>query len=120
MKFSPVPVSFGKDPMMKTDRSAYFYRYLFALFIVISVASTSLINAQTPTAASASNAIDRGYRTGYSDGYQAGFRDVNANSQRDYASNAGYQSADRGFNDSFGPLDDYRDGYQQGFAAGYS
>jgi hypothetical protein len=75
-----------------------------------------------PTGASAQNqstALERGYRTGYSDGYSAGTGDAGANSARDYRSKEEYQRADRSFNDVWGPVEDYRDGYQQGFESGY-
>ncbi|HEX8843393.1 MAG TPA: hypothetical protein VF791_02060 [Pyrinomonadaceae bacterium] len=64
-------------------------------------------------------ALERGYRTGYSDGYQAGYSDTVSRAQRDYRNKAEYQRADRAYSDSYGALEDYRDGYQQGFEAGY-
>ncbi len=67
-----------------------------------------------------STALERGYRTGYSDGYNAGFGDVAAHAPRDYQNKDEYQRADRSYNDVWGPIEDYRDGYQQGFEAGYS
>ena len=66
-----------------------------------------------------STALERGYRTGYSDGYTAGFRDVTERAARDYQNKEDYKRADRSYNESWGPIDDYRDGYQQGFEAGY-
>jgi len=66
------------------------------------------------------SAMDRGYRTGYSDGYQVGFRDSNNQSTRDYANNEDYRRADRAYLNSYGPVEDYRDGYRQGFEAGYN
>ncbi len=64
-------------------------------------------------------ALERGYRTGYSDGYQGGFRDSTARAERNFRNKEEYQSADRAYADSYGPLEDYRDGYQQGFEVGY-
>jgi len=64
--------------------------------------------------------LERGYRTGYSDGFSAGSRDVADHAARDYRSNQDYQRADRSYNQAWGTLDDYRDGYQQGFEIGYS
>ncbi|MDQ3819153.1 MAG: hypothetical protein M3362_15960 [Acidobacteriota bacterium] len=65
-------------------------------------------------------ALERGYRTGYSDGYQAGYSDSTQASARDYKSKDEYQRADRAYSSSYGTLEDYRDGYQQGFETGYN
>lgn len=65
-------------------------------------------------------ALQRGYRTGYSDGYQAGWGDVTARAPRDYRNKEDYQSADRAYAPAHGSLEDYRDGYQQGFESGYA
>src|ERR1043165_4677708 len=64
-------------------------------------------------------ALERGYRTGYSDGYQGGYGDSTQHLARDYKSKDEYQRADRAYASSYGALEDYRDGYQQGFEAGY-
>ncbi|HEY0377027.1 MAG TPA: hypothetical protein VGC87_08725 [Pyrinomonadaceae bacterium] len=64
-------------------------------------------------------ALERGYRTGYSDGYQAGYRDSASHAARDYRDEDDYQRADRAYAASYGSLEDYRDGYQQGFEVGY-
>ena len=64
-------------------------------------------------------ALERGYRTGYSDGYQAGYRDSANRAARDYRDEDDYQRADRAYAASYGSLEDYRDGYQQGFEVGY-
>jgi hypothetical protein len=65
-------------------------------------------------------ALQRGYRTGYSDGYQAGWRDSVERRARDYRGNEQYQRADRAYAESHGPVEDYRDGYRQGFESGYA
>src|SRR6266496_4893914 len=67
-----------------------------------------------------STALERGYRTGYSDGYNAGFKDVADHATRDYQSKDEYQRADRSYNQVWGTQEDYRDGYQQGFESGYA
>src|SRR5687768_1350069 len=64
-------------------------------------------------------ALQRGFRTGYSDGYMAGYRDTIDSVARNYTRHAEYTRADRAFNQEYGPIEDYRDGYQQGFEAGY-
>lgn len=65
-------------------------------------------------------ALQRGYRTGYSDGYMAGYRDTIDSLGRDATRHDEYAKADRAYNREYGTLDDYRDGYQQGFEAGYA
>lgn len=91
--------------------------------ILLAVGLTGLVSiaSTTPVAAQAqSTALERGYRTGYSDGYTAGFRDVTDRAARDYQNKEDYKRADRSYNETWGPIEDYRDGYQQGFEAGYS
>lgn len=93
----------------------YFKIPLVVLLAVVLTGITSLgANAQ-----SQSTALERGYRTGYSDGYSAGTGDVGRSGPRNYQNKEEYQRADRSFNDVWGPIEDYRDGYQQGFEAGY-
>lgn len=65
-------------------------------------------------------ALQRGYRTGYSDGYMAGYRDTIDAAAKDFARHAEYTKADRAYNKDYGSIEDYRDGYQQGFEAGYN
>ncbi|MEQ1763724.1 MAG: hypothetical protein ABL984_11330 [Pyrinomonadaceae bacterium] len=64
-------------------------------------------------------AIQRGYRTGYSDGYMAGYRDIIDGSEKGYTRHNEYDKADRAFNKDYGSLEDYKDGYRQGFESGY-
>ena len=95
---------------------------LVVLLAVIATAWTVV----TPTRARAadpqaqgSTALERGYRTGYSDGYQSGFKDQSDHSPRDFADKEDYQHADRAYVEAWGPVEDYRDGYQQGYELGY-
>ncbi|MBV9242512.1 MAG: hypothetical protein JO314_10945, partial [Acidobacteria bacterium] len=64
-------------------------------------------------------ALQRGYRTGYSDGYMAGYRDTIDSVARDYTRHDEYVKADRTYAKDYGALEDFRDGYQQGFESGY-
>lgn len=89
------------------------------LVVLLSIALTALF-AMVPAGAQGTTALERGYRTGYSDGYTAGFKDVSNNANRNYTNKEDYQSADRSYNQAWGPIEDYRDGYQQGFEAGYT
>ncbi|HEX8175469.1 MAG TPA: hypothetical protein VF543_10140 [Pyrinomonadaceae bacterium] len=66
------------------------------------------------------SALERGWRTGYSDGYQAGYGDSVENARPDFRSKEDYRRADRAYVAVYGPLEDYKDGYQQGFEIGYS
>ena len=63
--------------------------------------------------------LQRGYRTGYSDGFMAGYKDIVDSLGKDYSRHAEYSKADRAYNNDYGSIDDYRDGYQQGFELGY-
>src|SRR4029077_1276039 len=62
----------------------------------------------------------RGYRTGYSDGYQAGVTDHANNAGREFRNKTEFEHGDRAYNANYGTLEEYRDGYQQGFEMGYN
>lgn len=96
-------------------------RSLVSLSLIFSTAFLSFIALQTPAHAQNNGkiAIQRGYRTGYSDGYMAGYRDIIDGSDRNYTRHPEYAKADRAFNKDYGTIEDYRDGYQQGFESGY-
>lgn len=89
------------------------------LVVLLSICVSGLL-AIVPAAAQGTTALERGYRTGYSDGFSAGSRDVSQQAARDYKNKEDYQHADRSYNDVWGPIEDYRDGYQQGFETGYT
>src|SRR5438445_11947884 len=104
--------------MMKTIRLS------LALFTAVTVLTFPLLpvtsTAQTTQEQNQATAIMRGYRTGYSDGYQAGVGDVAKNADREFRTKAEYDRADCAFNSAWGSLDEYRDGYRQGFEFGYN
>jgi len=76
-------------------------------------------NTATAQQQKTASAMDRGYRTGYTDGYQAGFVDFSNKAARDSRDHTEYRSADRAYVDTYGAIEDYKDGYRQGFEAGY-
>lgn len=78
--------------------------------------STPVVSAQTQDAAVA---LQRGFRTGYSDGYMAGYRDTIDSVAKSYSRHNDYTKADRAYNKEYGAIEEYRDGYQQGFESGY-
>ena len=82
--------------------------------------SAAPVKAQDPQTQNQASAIMRGYRTGYSDGYQAGVNDLANNAARDFRNKTEYDHGDRAYNSNYGPLEEYRDGYQQGFEVGYA
>ena len=85
------------------------------------VFSTSVVSfaTQDPQVQNQATALMRGYRTGYSDGYQAGVSDAAASTPREFRNKPEYDRGDRAYNSTYGTLDEYRDGYRQGFEAGY-
>jgi hypothetical protein len=97
----------------------------FALTLILAMAFVTVpltaapVKAQDPQTQNQSTAIMRGYRTGYSDGYQAGVNDLASNATRDFRNKTEYEHGDRAYNSNYGPLAEYRDGYQQGFEVGY-
>ncbi len=94
---------------------------VFALTLVPALTVTAARNFASGqlTVQQSVGALERGYRTGYSDGYQAGYRDTADGAARDFRNKDEYLRADRAYATSYGALEDYRDGYQQGFEAGY-
>jgi hypothetical protein len=96
---------------------------LLALALVCAAVPASPLLGSFPlesqAAASQAGALERGYRTGYSDGYQAGYRDGSEQAPRDFRSKEDFVRANRAYSPSYGALEDYRDGYQQGFEVGY-
>jgi hypothetical protein len=97
-------------------------RGLLSLVLVFSLGIISFISLpqQHVIAQESNSALQRGYRTGYSDGYMAGYRDLLDSRSKDFSSHGEYASADRAYNKSYGPIDEYRDGYKQGFETGYN
>lgn len=91
---------------------------------ILCLASMPALTLASPgavlTAQDSTSALERGWRTGYSDGYQAGYGDSVENAARDFKGREDYQRGDRAYVTTYGPLEDYRDGYQQGFEIGYS
>ncbi|HEX7955908.1 MAG TPA: hypothetical protein VF508_03145 [Pyrinomonadaceae bacterium] len=99
---------------MKTSRR------FSALALALAAALVAFAQATAVRAQSQQyGVLERGYRTGYSDGYQAGWTDQLRGARADYRGKADYASADRAYIAAYGSLDDYRDGYQQGFESGY-
>src|SRR5437763_3992480 len=100
------------------------HRHFAAIALAISLIALSLAFARAPFAAVARaqeqyGALERGYRTGYSDGYQSGWSDQLKRAPADFHGKADYRSADRAYIAAYGSLEDYRDGYQQGYEVGY-
>ena len=90
------------------------------LVVLLSLCVSGLLVIVPAAAQGQTTALERGYRTGYSDGFSAGAKDVSEHAPRNYQNKEDYQRANRSFNDVWGPIEDYRDGYQQGFEAGYT
>ena len=111
---------------MKTRRQRFARHFNMSLALALTLASFSLFSALPQIARAGAvaqeqqyGALQRGYRTGYSDGFQSGWSDSVKNAPRDFRGKADYRSADRAFIDAYGAREDYRDGYQQGFEVGY-
>jgi hypothetical protein len=106
--------------LWKEDQMKYFRIPLIALLALVFASGATVNTLVSSAAQTQSTALERGYRTGYSDGYSAGSRDVADKGARDYRVTGDYQRADRNYNEAWGTIEDYRDGYQQGFEAGYN
>lgn len=99
---------------MKLARS--FVSFILSYTLIFSFLSFAVpgVSAQNTNIA-----LQRGFRTGYSDGYMSGYRDSIDNATKSYQRHKEYKDADRAFNKDYGTLEDYSDGYRQGFEAGY-
>ncbi len=103
-----------------------YFRIPLVVFVALMMISSTRFATSVSQASTAQNqtnqstALERGFRTGYSDGFSAGSRDLADHAARDYRSNQDYKRADRAYNQAWGTLEDYRDGYQQGFDSGYN
>lgn len=91
-----------------------------ALALALSLAACAAGLVRTPGASAQQyGALERGYRTGYSDGYQSGWGDQLKGARAGYEGKPDYQSADRAYIPAYGVVEEYRDGYQQGYEVGY-
>jgi hypothetical protein len=99
-------------------------RLIVTLCTLLAVSPLSLTSftarAQDPQEQNQATPLMRGYRTGYSDGFQAGVSDLANNRARDFRGKADYDRGDRAYSPAQGSLEEYRDGYQQGFEIGYN
>lgn len=103
---------------MKTRRQFLAASIAFA-FVLAALASFVALAPVAHAQDQQYGAIERGYRTGYSDGYQSGWSDQLRGASADYRSKEDYKRADRAYIGAYGPVEEYRDGYQQGFEVGY-
>lgn len=94
------------------------FKIFCALFLNVILFCGSLM--PMVLAQDSKTALFRGYRTGYSDGYMAGYRDQSEKLQRVVEKHQDYVKADRAYLPEYGLLEDYQDGYQQGFETGYA
>src|SRR6266550_3867950 len=120
-----LPRQLWRLPCRKIWKEQQMKYFKIVLVVLVAMAMTSPAIAITARAYSMtiqgqSTALERGYRTGYSDGYSAGSRDVSDHAARNYQSKDEYQRGDRSYHEAWGTAEDYRDGYQQGFEVGYS
>lgn len=93
-----------------------------AIVLSFTLISATFLTVAVETVSAQDNrvALQRGYRTGYSDGYMAGYRDTAQRVDRNIQGQPEYLKADRAYSSTYGTVEDYRDGYQQGFESGYS
>lgn len=106
-----------KGENMKTLK----HSILFLVCAAVAFSASALaVSAQDPQTQNQATALMRGYRTGYSDGYQAGISDVATSARREFRNKPEYDRGDRAYNSTYGTLEEYRDGYQQGFEVGYN
>jgi hypothetical protein len=98
--------------------------FRLGLTLILTVAflavPLSAAPARTQDPQNQASALMRGYRTGYSDGYQAGVTDRANNAAREFRNKTEFEHGDRAYNPNYGTLEEYRDGYRQGFELGYN
>src|SRR6266850_2237427 len=101
---------------MKTFRVALTLIFTVA-FLAVPLRAAPL---KTQDPQNQASALMRGYRTGYSDGYQAGVTDLTNKAPLEFRNKTEFERGDRAYNSNHGTLEEYRDGYQQGFEVGYN
>lgn len=101
---------------MKLTRSFLAIAICFSL----SLFTFLMLPVHKVTAQDGTAALQRGYRTGYSDGYMAGYRDSIDGAAKSYTKHTEYSDANRAYNSDYGTVGEYRDGYQQGYESGYN
>jgi hypothetical protein len=94
-------------------------KHIFAVSLSITLCILFISGISAAQSQDNGIALQKGYRTGYSDGYIAGYRDTIDSVARNYTRHDEYSRADRAYSRDYGTLDDYRDGYKQGFETGY-
>jgi hypothetical protein len=111
-----------KERYMNNLKRMFAASLVFTLLAVPAFALKTIARSTAPASLvqQSTGALERGYRTGYSDGYQAGYRDAVDRAARDYRNKEDYQRGDRAYLPTYGTMEDYRDGYQQGFEVGYN
>ena len=95
--------------------------FVVILSLVLSILTLPMVFSYSVSAQTTNLniALQRGFRTGYSDGYMAGYRDTIDSLGKSVARHGDYSKAERAYNKDYGTIEDYRDGYQQGFESGY-
>ena len=101
---------------MKTIKSFY----AVALAVTLAAAAAAPGAWARPAPRQEHGPLERGFRTGYSDGYQAGWGDQLKRAPNDFRGHTDYRRAERAYVAAYGSLEDYSDGYRQGFEAGYA
>jgi hypothetical protein len=118
-----VLLKFSEEMKMKSITNAFVYqsalRSVFSAMLLLALLAGFLPTLSAQDQPEARNALERGYRTGYTDGYQSGWKDSVDGKPRDYRNKDEYARADRAYIAAYGELADYRDGYRQGFEIGY-
>jgi len=88
--------------------------------LIFSLGFISFLGLPATAALAQDNvALQRGYRTGYSDGYMAGYRDTIDSKSKDFKGHEDYSEANRAYSKDYGTIEEYSDGYRQGFESGY-
>ncbi len=102
---------------MKLNRNVL--AIILSTFLICMVVPDVVVRPALAQTQDSNGALQRGYRTGYSDGFMAGYKDIIDSASKDYLRHAEYTKADRAYTKDYGSMEDYRDGYQQGFESGY-
>ena len=81
-----------------------YLRISLLVLVALMMGSATRLATSADASQGQSSALERGFRTGYSDGYNAGTRDTVDSAARDYRTKEDYQRADRSYNQSWGTM----------------
>src|SRR5690242_3413938 len=89
---------YGPNGRVNSSEGHSMNYFKLPLVVLLSLCVSGLLAIVPAAAQGQTTALERGYRTGYSDGFSAGSKDVSDHAPRNFQNKEDYQRADRSFN----------------------